>query len=67
MKKWGKTLIRNALQVAERSVEKQPETKLNLFNTGIIVDLKQAQERIIEIVRNKTETKKKGNGNRYED
>jgi len=66
VKKWGKTLIRNALQVAERSVEKQPETKLNLFNTGIIIDVKQAQERIIEIVRNKTETRKERKGNRYE-
>ena len=65
MKKLGKTIIRNALQVAERSVESQPERKLNLFNSGIVINLKQAQERIIEIIRNKTETQRnrKRNGN----
>lgn len=63
MKKWQIFLIKKAATEARNRLEKSDKQELlNLFNTGIVVDLKQLKIRAIELLLKVDErrTKRKG-------
>ena len=63
MKKWQSFLIKKAATEARNRLEKSDKQELlNLFNTGIVVDLKQLKIRAIELLLKVDErrTKRKG-------
>ena len=60
MKSWQKKALRTVLDTAVKGIDRQPEVSLNVFNTGIIVNIKQVERKIVEALRKKFVKKVKG-------
>lgn len=47
--------------MATRTVEKQPDIYLNVFNSGFLVNLKQIEKNVLKVIEKRIEGKRKGN------
>lgn len=52
MKKWQKAIVQQAIKRAAEKIEKGPETLINVFNSGFILDLKRIKVKIIKSLGN---------------
>jgi len=63
MKTAGKMIANGILNIVETVVDRTGETYLNIFNSGIIIDLKKASKTALRIAKNSVK-ERKGKGKR---
>lgn len=59
MRNWRHMITAAILQAAKSQIDRQPDTFINLFNSGIIVNLKKTEEKVLKKVLEIAENKRK--------